>query len=212
MPRPQVTWNWKKCQGWLTPPQPSPAPLRPCEPKKVPGMGNATPTITCTPQTMWTKKSARNGQRHPNHHLHPSDHVNQKKCQEWATPPLSLAAAATSIIFVAKVLSWQTCVCRDKSMLVETHMCLSWQNRSFVKHAFAMTKVISRQKYFVPTNTCLSWQNFCCDKNDTCSSSRQWRTPTSTPLDCTKPTRNFSSAPCHNLGSRETEKSGRNGY
>ena len=62
---------------------------------------------------------------------------------------LSLAGAATSIIFVVrKLLSRQTRVCHDKSMLLET-------------------KLLLRQ-------TRLSRQNFCHDKNYTCGCSRQW--------------------------------------
>ena len=54
------------------------------------------------------------------------------------------------------VLLWQTCVCRNKSELV-------------------MTKLLSRQAYFCHDRTHLmSWQNFCCNKNDSCGSSRQW--------------------------------------
>ena len=46
-----------------------------------------------------------------------------------AAQDLSLARAATSIIFVAtKLLSQQTRVWRDKSKLVATKVCLSWQN------------------------------------------------------------------------------------
>ena len=58
---------------------------------------------------------------------------------------LSLAGAATSIIFVAT-----NTFCCDKHTFVTTKAC------------------------FVTTNVCLSWQNVCRDKNYTCGSSRQW--------------------------------------
>ena len=65
---------------------------------------------------------------------------------------LSLAEAATSIIFVAtKVL----CVCRNKTRFSSRQ------------------KYASRNKRFVAPNTCLSQQKFCRDKNDTHGSSRQ---------------------------------------
>ena len=66
--------------------------------------------------------------------------------------------AATSIIFVVtKVLSWQSQVCRDKT-LVTTKLCMSWQNN------FVTSKLLSWQ-IFVKTNMCLSWQQFCHDKH-----------------------------------------------
>ena len=84
-------------------------------------------------------------------------------------PILSLAEAATSIIFVAtNVLSRKTRVCRDKSMLAaakrlsrQNYACrdkvfLSRQNVYRDKDMFVATKVLSRQKaYFVATNLLL---------------------------------------------------------
>ena len=54
-----------------------------------------------------------------------------------------------------KYLSWQTCVCCDKSMFVTTQLCrdkyLSWQKFCHFcrnKHNFVVTKLLSRQAYF----------------------------------------------------------------
>ena len=63
---------------------------------------------------------------------------------------LSLAGAATSIIFVTtKVLSWQTYLL-SKQLFVMTNMCLLWQNTSFV-----LTKMCCHDKTFVATNVFL---------------------------------------------------------
>ena len=117
---------------------------------------------------------------------------------------LSLAGAATSIIFVmtSTCLSWQ------HTFFVATKVCLPRQSFCFDKIIFVATKYFCRKKSFSATNTCLSQQayfgcdkrpvlsrqtsvtfvatnichsktfvaaNTCCrDKNDTCGSSRQW--------------------------------------
>ena len=107
-----------------------------------------------------------------------------------ALSKLSLAGAATNIIFVAtKRLSWQR-FCLDKHTFVATNTFLSRQNTSFVptnvclsrqnfclldKHTFVANKdVFCRDKHMVVETKPLSWQTFCRDKNDTCDSSRQW--------------------------------------
>ena len=106
--------------------------------------------------------------------------------QRWYSgSQLSLAGAATSIIFVeTNVLSRQARVCSDKSMLPQQNVC--GDKHTFVatkdvfcrgKHVFVSKKVsnyvcrnkcLSRQKFcilfsgqttcFVETNTCLSRQ------------------------------------------------------
>ena len=100
-------------------------------------------------------------------------------------PFLSLAGAATSIIFVAtNLLSRQTRICRHKSF-VATNTCLPPQKFCRDKHVFAATKHVLT-KAFVATKLCLSRQRFCRDKHtfvatkdvlwhehDTCGSSRQ---------------------------------------
>ena len=59
------------------------------------------------------------------------------------------------------VLSWQTHVCHDKSMLVVTKLYLSWRKLCCNKHNFVMTKLFSQQACFFR------------NKNDTCGS-HQW--------------------------------------
>ena len=138
----------------------------------------------------------------------------------WERLFLSLAGAATSIIFVTtkhifchdksmlvatkvcllwqnifvatkvfcdKYLSWQTCVCHDRSfvttkdvfchdkhMFVATKVSFLWQNFCCDKIMFVVIKVLSQKTCFVMTNTSFSQENFCRDKNNTCGSSRQY--------------------------------------
>ena len=85
-----------------------------------------------------------------------------------------------------KHVLWQKYACHDKH-LVMTKWCLSRQISVVTKvllpqkHTKIATKIVtasihlSQQKMcFVTTNTCLSRQNFCCNKNYTCGSFRQW--------------------------------------
>ena len=74
---------------------------------------------------------------------------------------LSLAGAATTIIFVAT----NTCLSRQSTPFVATKVCLLWQKFCRVKNM----SLLSRQAYF-----CRDKYVFCRDKNDTCGSSRQW--------------------------------------
>ena len=61
--------------------------------------------------------------------------------------------------------------CCDKSLLVATNTCLSWQ-------IFAATKPLWQQiflnYYFVATKFCRGKHNFVATKNGTCGSSRKW--------------------------------------
>ena len=75
--------------------------------------------------------------------------------QLWVGVNLSLAGAATSIIFVAT----KHVFCHDKSMLVATKL-VARQNFCRDKHIFVVTKHLSRQT-FVATNIILSRQKFC---------------------------------------------------
>ena len=114
---------------------------------------------------------------------------------------LSLAGAATSIIFVATKFFWgldnvfvatKQVFCRDKSMVVATKLLskqnifsLSRQNMSFVAiklwkyhfcpdKSFVATNMCLSRQMFVGTNVILSRQTRVCrDKNYTCGSSRQ---------------------------------------
>ena len=77
---------------------------------------------------------------------------------------LSLAGAATSIIFVVtKVLSWQTRVCHDKKThLLSQHICLSRQifvgMKVLLRHAcFCCIKRVCHDK-----TPLLSWQKYAC--------------------------------------------------
>ena len=54
------------------------------------------------------------------------------------------------------ILSRQTCVCCDKTVLVVTKL-----YKIMSQQLFVMTKVLSRQKYFVTTNIILLRQTFC---------------------------------------------------
>ena len=86
---------------------------------------------------------------------------------------VSLAGAATSIIFVATM----TCLSQQNTSFVMTKVCLSRQNFSRAKHIFVETKHLSRQcltKGFVATSLLLSRQThvsrykkkvFCRDKS-----------------------------------------------
>ena len=86
---------------------------------------------------------------------------------------LSLAGAATSIIFVAT----KHVFCRDKIRFVATK--LFFHDKTFVRTNICF--VATKNKHtFVATNTSLSRQaclcrskHICRDKNDTCGSSRQ---------------------------------------
>ena len=84
---------------------------------------------------------------------------------------LSLAGAATSIIFVMT----KDVLCQNKTFVV-TNVSLLQQKFCRNKNMFVATKVLSRQAYFCrdqTRHTCLSRQNFCRDKNNTCGSFRQ---------------------------------------
>ena len=121
---------------------------------------------------------------------------------EWYR--LSLAGAATSIIFVVtkhvfcryksvfvatKLLLWQTCFCRNKYNFCRDKF-TSITTNIFVatKHVFCcdknmlvMIKVLSRQKfllqqkYFVATNIIMLWQKCCCSKNAFVASKDVWQ-------------------------------------
>ena len=80
---------------------------------------------------------------------------------------LSLAGAATSIIFVAT----NTCLSRKNTSLVATKVCLQRQkNRSKV---LSRQNCLPRQNIFVATKR-LSWQIFVFVATQLCGSSRQW--------------------------------------
>ena len=95
-----------------------------------------------------------------------------------STSSLSLARAATSIIFVAtKVFSQQTWVCHGKTPLGMTKVCLSQKTLPWCdENMFVATKLLLQQ-IFVTTSMCLLWQKwylhnfvttkavFCCDKH-----------------------------------------------
>ena len=65
------------------------------------------------------------------------------------------------------------CLLRQK-YFVMTNITLSWQNYSILL-SWQKTCFVATNTCFVATNRCVSWQIFCCDKNDTCGSSRQWQ-------------------------------------
>ena len=81
--------------------------------------------------------------------LQPSSSI---RVTEYASTNISLAEAATSIIFIVKHVFHS-----DKSMLAAKTV-LSQQN------SFAVTKLLLQQ-IFVVTKTCLTWQKFCHDKH-----------------------------------------------
>ena len=68
-----------------------------------------------------------------------------------------------SMLVTTKFSSWRTRVCRDKHNFVTT-------DKVFVStKTFVVASILLLQQ-----KTCLSKQNFCCDRNDTCGSSRLW--------------------------------------
>ena len=84
-----------------------------------------------------------------------------------------------TFVMTKYVLSQQTGVCHNKSMVVVTKL-MSRQNchdktmfvmKNFHNKTFVVTSILLLQQKmcFVATNTFV-----CCDKNDTCGSSRQW--------------------------------------
>ena len=88
----------------------------------------------------------------------------EEKTEEKGEPKLSLAAAATSIFFVAtKVLSRQTRVYCDETRLLSRQKYACRDKHIFVATnvIFVATKVLWRQAYFRR------------DKNDTCGSTRR---------------------------------------
>ena len=77
---------------------------------------------------------------------------------DWQT--LSLAGAATSIIFVMT----NTCLLQQNMCFVVTKICLSQQNFCHDKHVFVVTKhLLSWQKVCLSRQT---WQIFCHDKHN----------------------------------------------
>ena len=89
-----------------------------------------------------------------------------------------------------KVLLQQAYFCRNKISFVMTEICLSRQTFFHNKHVLVATNICHKKTFVATkslllwqqkthfvmtnTNTCLSWQNFCCCKNYTSGSSRQW--------------------------------------
>ena len=103
------------------------------------------------------------------------------------TGSVSLAGAATTIIFVAtKVCLQRQNVCRDNNKKVAINTCLSRQMFCRDKHTFVPIKVslsrqtlfyffscdkyLSRQKYFVAASILLSRQKPCFVETNTCLS------------------------------------------
>ena len=97
-----------------------------------------------------------------------------------------------SMLVATKVLLWQMYFCCDRTFV--TNMCLLQKKQHPLaqqkyacrdKHVFVRTNICCH-KSFVTTNIILSQQKvcrskhiyiyFCCNKNDTCGSSRQWDT------------------------------------
>ena len=109
-------------------------------------MGNATPTITCTPQTMWTKKSARNGQRHPCHwqQLPQVSFLSRRFCHD------------KHVFVVTKVcLLRHTCVCHDKTGLLSNTR-LPRQKLFRDKNILSRQTRVCRDKTFVVTKMILA--------------------------------------------------------